>query len=219
MSDVKYIAIIDDHTMFRKGLASLINLFNGYKVILDAANGNELISKLDKSRLPHIALVDISMPVMDGYDTAQWLTQNYPGVKILALSTLDAETAIIKMIKCGAKGYVLKDADPLELKQAFDQLDTAGFYYNEMVTHKVLKSVNLLINEKSDVSLFAKLTPRELEFIRLACSEKTYFQIAAEMFLSERTIDGYRDTLFRKLNITSRVGLVLYAVKNKLINL
>src|SRR5882762_4039921 len=122
MSTTKYIAIVDDHAMFRKGLAVLINLFPDYKVLYDAGNGKEFISCLQPQHLPGIVLLDISMPGMDGYLTTYWIRNNYPQIHILALSTMDADTAIIKMIKHGAKGYILKDADPKELKLAFDEV-------------------------------------------------------------------------------------------------
>ncbi len=214
---IKYIAIVDDHTMFRKGLASLITLFPGYKVLFDAANGEEFIKKLHPSSLPDIVLLDINMPVMDGYDTANWLKIHHPSIAILALSTLDADMAIIKMIKCGAKGYILKDADLPELKLAFSEVLSKGFFYNDLVSRKVLNAVTALVDDKSTLHATIGLSNKELQFLRLCCSEKTYHEIAAEMFLSEKTIDGYRDALFRKLGISSRVGLVLYAVRNGLV--
>lgn len=219
MNDTKYIAIADDHALFRKGLIALINLFPNYKILFDASNGEEFINCIQPSALPDIALLDITMPKMDGYQTAEWLRVNYPEVKTLALSTMEAETSIIKMIKHGAKGYVLKDAEPAELKRAFDEVLSRGFYYNELVTRKVLQSIHLLADDKSEINTLAKLSTREIDFLKLACSEKSYQQIAKEMFVSERTVDGYRDSLFRKLNITTRVGLVMYAIKNGIVQL
>lgn len=217
MPDTRYIAIADDHALFRKGLMSLINLFPNYKILFDAANGEEFIQMLKPSALPDIALLDINMPKMDGYQTSEWLRVNYPNVKVLALSTMEAEASIIKMIKHGAKGYVLKDAEPAELKRAFDELLDLGFFYNELVTKKVLQSFSQLSDDNSQISKLLNLSPREIEFIKLACSEKSYQDIAKEMLVSHRTIDGYRDSLFKKLNVTTRVGMVLYAIKNKLI--
>lgn len=216
-NEIKYIAIADDHALFRKGLASLINFFPGYKVLFEAANGKELISRLRPKALPDIVLLDISMPEMDGYATANYLRNNYPDIYILALSTMDAETAIINMIKCGAKGYVLKDAEPEELKQAFDDVLGKGYFYNDLVTRKVMQSVSALTDEKT--ASFAKLTERETAFLRLICSEKTYNEIAAEMFVSPRTVDGYRNALFEKLNLKTRTGLALYAVKNGIVKI
>jgi DNA-binding NarL/FixJ family response regulator len=219
MNEMRYISIVDDHTMFRRGLTSLINLFPGYKVLFDAANGKDFIKQLQPRYLPDILLLDIAMPEMDGYNTAHWVRSNYPEIKILALSTMDTETAIIRMIKNGAKGYVLKDAEPVELKRAFDEVMSLGYYYNDLITRKIIQSVNQLSEENNSIGTFAKLTDKEMNFIKLVCSEKTYFEIAKEMFLSERTIDGYRDVLFKKLNVTSRVGLVMYAIKNGLVKI
>jgi DNA-binding NarL/FixJ family response regulator len=219
MPDTKYIAIVDDHALLRKGLMMLINMFPSYEVLFEASNGKDFIEKLNPNNLPDIALLDISMPKMDGYETAEFLRINHPSIKVLALSTLDSESAIIKMIRHGAKGYVLKDAEPPELKRAFDEVMTLGYFYNEIVTRKVMRSINDLIDEKNSLSTFAKLTDRELHFLKLACSEKTYQEIAKEMFVSERTVDGYRDALFKKLELSTRVGLVMYAIKNKLVEI
>ena len=216
MSDVKYIALVDDHTMFRKGLAVLINLFPGYQVLIDVSNGREFIDQLDSDHLPDIVLLDIHMPVMDGYATAAWIRANHPGIRVLALSTMDSDTTIIKMIHQGARGYILKDADPKELQIAFEEILAKGYYYNELLTRKVIQSIH---QSSSDSSAFPKLTDRETEFLKHACSEKNYQQIADEMFVSERTVDGYRESLFKKFNVGNRVGLVLYAIKNQLVQL
>ena len=219
MSKKRNIAIVDDQGMIRKALSVLINMFPNYQVIFEAADGIELQKKIIESSLPEIVLLDIVMPNMDGYETAEWLRINYPEIKVLALSTMDSETAIIKMIKHGVKGYVLKDADPSELKQAFDDILARGYFYNDIVTRKVMQSINYLVDEKNSLPIFAKLTDRELQFLRLACSEKTYYQIAQEMFVSERTVDGYREALCKKLNVGTRVGLVMFAIKNKIVDL
>src|SRR5664279_4085272 len=195
MSDMKYIAIVDDHTMFRKGLMALINLFPNYSVLFDASNGKDFIAQLNPKHLPDIVLMDITMPEMDGYATAEWLHNNYPGIKILALSTVDSEAAIIKMIKNGAKGYVLKDAEPDELKLAFDEVMSQGYFYNQLITCKILRGVSNLANDKNATSLFAKLTDREIEFLKYCRTEMSYKEMADKMFLSVRTVEGYRDNL------------------------
>ncbi len=142
MSEIKYVALVDDHTMFRKGLAVLINLFPQYKVLLDVGNGQEFIDQLDPDNLPDILLLDINMPVMDGYATAAWVHANHPDIRILALSTMDSDTTIIKMIQQGARGYILKDADPKELQVAFEEILAKGYYYNEILTRKVIQSIH-----------------------------------------------------------------------------
>src|SRR3984885_227172 len=217
MSDQKYIALVDDHTMFRKGLAVLINLFPQYKVLMDVGNGRELIDQLDPDHLPDIVLLDIHMPVMDGYATAAWIHANHSSIRVLALSTMDNDATIIKMIHQGARGYILKDADPKELQVAFEEILAKGYYYNEMLTRKVIQSIH---NAGTDsANAFPRLTDREMEFLKHACSEKNYQQIANDMFVSERTVDGYRESLFKKFNVSNRVGLVLYAIKNQLVQL
>jgi len=205
--------------MFRKGMCALINLFPNYKILFDAANGQDFIKQLQPRHQPDILLLDIAMPEMDGYLTANWVRINYPDIKVLALSTMDSETAIIKMIKHGAKGYILKDAEPAELKQAFDDVLSKGFYYNDLISRKIIQSVNLLVDDSTGINTFAKLSDRELVFLKLTCSEKTYSEIAKEMFVSERTVDGYREALFKKLNVSTRVGMVMFAIKNELVKL
>lgn len=215
---IKYIALVDDHILFRKGLAALISYFPSYKILFEAANGKDFIRQLKIYEVPDIVLLDINMPEMDGYSTANWLRINYPAVNVLALSTMDAEAAIIKMITNGAKGYVLKDAEPEELKLAFDEVISKGYFYNDLVTRKVMQSLNSL-SSNSDVSGFVKLSEREMEFLKYTCTEKTYNEIAAEMFVSPRTIDGYRNSLCEKLHLKSRTGLALYAVKNGIVKI
>ena len=208
------IAIVDDHAMFRNGLAVLINLFAGYTVLFDAGNGKEFIDKLSPQQLPDIVLMDISMPVMDGYATTEWLHNNYPQIKVLALSTMDTETAIIKMIKSGAKGYVLKDADTDELKRALDEVISRGYFYNETITRKVMQAVTQLTDTKNKTATFINFSDREIEFLKLVCTELVYKEIAEKMFVSVRTVEGYRDALCEKLELKTRVGLAMYAIKN-----
>ncbi|MEJ5996529.1 response regulator transcription factor [Pedobacter sp. Du54] len=216
MNDKIKIAIVDDHALFRKSLHVLIDLFPRYQVIFDAANGKDFIDQLAPHNLPHIVLMDINMPVMDGYTTTLWLKENYPTINVIALSTMDAETAIIKMIKSGAKGYVLKDADPEELKLAFDEVLSRGYFYNDLVTRKVMNSIRQLTETDSEINLFVKLSQREVDFLRFTCTELTYKEIADKMNVSVRTIEGYRDLLCEKLNLKSRIGLAVYAIKNNL---
>ncbi len=219
MNETKYIAIVDDHTMFRKGLITLINIFPGYSVLLDAANGKDFIEQLTPKKLPDIVLMDITMPDMDGYATTEWLSKNHPDIKVLALSTMDSESAIIRMIKSGAKGYILKDAEPAELRFAFDEVINQGYFYNELITRKVMGAVGDLVDSKNPVSLFAKLTEREIEFLKYCCTEMTYKEMADKMFVSVRTVEGYRDALCEKLDLKSRVGLAMYAIKNQIVNI
>jgi len=200
------------------GLASLIESL-GNTVLFEADNGKEFLDKLDKHKLPDIVLMDINMPEMDGFQTTQWLKINHPGVHVLALSMYDNETSIIRMLKCGAKGYILKDSEPAELKAAIHSLMDKGFYYSDLVSGKLMHAINKLDDENDGLKNLVPLNDRETEFLKLACSELTYKEIADKMFVSPRTIDGYRDALFEKLLLKTRVGLVMYAIKNRIVNI
>ena len=206
------IALVDDHRLFRSGIASLINDFKGYQILFEAGNGEELTRKLTPKVKPRIILLDINMPVMDGMETARWLRSNFPEIHVIILSMFGDAEKVLEMVKMGVKGYLLKDAEPHEFEQALSKVSQDEVYYPEFVTRHIINS----FNQQPEL---IKLNSRELEFLKLAATELTYKEIADEMCISARTVDGYRDALFEKLQIKSRVGLVLYAIKNKLISL
>ncbi|HWB28091.1 MAG TPA: response regulator transcription factor [Chitinophagaceae bacterium] len=199
MKTTTFVALADDHSLIRNGLTNLIDTFDGFKVLFQAANGQELADTLKPKALPDIILMGINMPKKDGYKTTKWLRELYPDIKVLALSMYDNESAIIRMIKNGACGYILKDADPSDLRRPLNEIVQKGYYHSELVTNQLVK-----------------LYGRKIDFLKLACTELTYKEIADKMFLSPRTIDGYRDTLFEKLKCKTCVGLVMYAIKTAL---
>lgn len=204
-------AVADDHSLLRSALAKLINGFPGYNVTIEADNGKDLTEKIAKSTLPDIVLLDISMPEMDGFKTTQWLHKKYPQIKVLALSMLSDERTIIKIFRVGAKGYLLKNTDPEELKTALDSVMNKNVYLSEYVSGKLVSG----LHNDVDVELQGVvLNEKEKEFLRWSCSELSYKDIAAKMFVSPRTVDDYRQSLFYKLKVHSRVGLVMYAIKN-----
>lgn len=205
------IALVDDHRLFRSGIASLINKFPQYKILFEAGDGEELTHKLTPKLKPNIILLDINMPKKDGIATAQWLRATYPDVHIIVLSMFEDAEKVLQMVKIGVKGYLLKDAEPAEFEQALLKVSQGEVYYPEFVTRHLIHSFNKQVDQ-------VKLNPREIEFLRLVGTELTYKEIADQMCISVRTVDGYRDQLFEKLEIKSRVGLVLYAIKNKLID-
>ncbi|MEL6811900.1 MAG: response regulator transcription factor [Bacteroidota bacterium] len=209
------IGIVDDHLLFGSSLEKLINSFSEFSVLFKARNGVELQKELEQQKsLPDIVLLDINMPVMNGFETVKWLSENHPAIKVLALSVEDNEKTILKMIREGAKGYFLKDIHPDELKQALLVVMDKGYYYSEKVTSTMVNALNPSSKEAN-----IQLKENELTFLQLACSEMTYKEIADVMNLSPKTIDGYRQELFNKLRIKNRVGLVIYALKNNFIEL
>lgn len=213
------IALADDHVVMRNGLASLLKDL-GYLILYEADNGKDFIEKTNKNNLPDVALLDINMPNMDGYETAAWLKENFPDVKVLALSMYDDDASIIRMLKNGAKGYILKDSNIADVKQAIESVLSKGYYYSELVTGKLIHSINHFDEPShSSIKKTLKLNSREIEFLKLACTEMSYKEIAEKMFLSPRTVEGYRDTLFERLDLKSRVGLVLFAIKNGIVNI
>jgi DNA-binding NarL/FixJ family response regulator len=212
---ITHIALVDDHILLRNGLATLINSFPGYRVSMEADHGKHFISLLQIYGTPDIVLLDITMPEMNGFETAAWIKHHLTNTKIMVLSMMDNETAIISMLKAGAGGYILKDSKPAVFKQALDDIRDKGYFMNDLVTHKMLNYVKGEEQNK-DAAIISRLSEKELTFLKLACTEKTYKEIAMEMNLSPRTVEGYRDDLFVKLSVMSRVGLVIFAIKNGL---
>jgi DNA-binding NarL/FixJ family response regulator len=210
------VAVADDHSLLRQALAKLINSFENFVVLFEANNGNEIKARLTKHIIPDIVLLDVNMPDMDGYETAQWLHQNYPQVKVLALSMFSDENIIIRMLKLGAKGYILKNAEPEELKEALTSVLEKDFYLSEYISGKIVSGLNKDLDRPGDR---VSLTEKEKELLKWICTEMTYKDIAAKMFVSPRTLDDYRNNLFEKLKVKTRVGLVLYAIRNRIVEI
>ena len=210
------VCLVDDHKLLRKGMVELIDGFPGYQVIGECNNGKEFLTLLKSMECPDIALLDLNMPEMDGYETAIRLSQEYPGIMVIALSMNDDEKSIIRMIKAGARGYVLKDADPTELRKAFDDVVSKGYYYSDLVSGVLVQSLHY---DDPGKQKKLNINDRETAFLKFACTELTYKEIADRMCLAPRTIDGYREALFEKLNVKSRVGLVMYAIRNGLVKM
>lgn len=210
------ILLADDHTVLREGLASIINAFGNWSVIAEAGNGLEVMDRFEKGTIPDVVLLDLNMPNMDGYATASWLQANYPEVKILVLTMFDSEIALIRLLKIGVRGFLKKDIYPNELKNALQSVAEDGYYYSNNTTGKLANFFQKA--ESKNTSIDKSLpTEKEIEFLKLVCTEMTYKEIAHKMGLTPRSIDSFRDTLFEKLDVTSRVGLAIYCVKNGIV--
>lgn len=209
------IIIVDDHVLIAKALTGIIANFDQFEVLYECENGKDLQERLRlKKIIPNIVLLDISMPIMDGFETAKWLKENHPEILIMTLSMQDDEQSVIKMIKNGANGYLLKNTHPADLEKALLKLVTDGFYYPDWASRLVFASLH---ENKTSISTSIKLTDREIEFLKYTVTEMNYKEISEKMFCSPRTVESYRDSLFEKLELKTRVGLAVYTLKNELV--
>ncbi len=208
------VAVTDDHALLRNALARLVNTLEGYSVLFEADNGKDLRAKIMQHLVPDIVLLDVNMPEIDGFETTKWLQKNYPHIKVLVLSMMSDEGTIIKMFRLGAKGYLLKNTEPAELKLAMDAIIDKNVYLSEYVSAKLVSGLNK--DADRDITEII-LNEKEREFLRWTCTELSYKEIGEKMFVSARTADDYRQSLFNKLKVHSRVGLVMYAIKNGIV--
>ncbi|MDE3252006.1 MAG: response regulator transcription factor [Bacteroidota bacterium] len=200
------IALVDDHKVLRNSLGIMIGKFDNFSILFEADNGQDFIDQLTPGFLPDIVLLDITMPVMGGVETAKWIKQHHPEIKVLVLSMVNNDMMIIGMLQFGAKGYILKHCEPAELYEAINTIYEDDFFYNDQVTAQIIQKI-------ASPEILA-LNKQEISFLRWACTDLTHKEIAVEMNVSPRTVDGYRDSIFRKLQISSRVGIAIYAIKN-----
>lgn len=209
------VALADDHTMFRKGMVELLRSAGKFEIVAEAGNGQELVDMIGQlDEPPQVCLLDVNMPVMDGYKTLALLRMKYRDMKFLTLSMYDHEFAIIKMLRQGANGYLLKEDDPEVLKQAIEYVIEHDFYHSELTSSHLNKAEEETVTHKQII-----LNANEKTFLELCCTEMIYKEIATQMGLSVRTVEGYRDDLFTKLGVNTRTGLVIFALKHGLVNL
>ena len=202
------VAYADDHKVVRKGIISFINKLGGILVDIEADNGRDLIKQIEQAReIPDICMLDINMPEMNGFDTIVELKKKWPDIKVLVLTVFDVEIYIIRMIMYGANGYLLKSCDPDEIKNAIFSIHNSGMYYSDIVTRQFFNSV---INKEIKIP---NLTGREIQVLNNCCSDLSYAQIAEKIGTTTRSVEGYRDSLFKKLNTNSRVSLSMFAVQ------
>jgi DNA-binding NarL/FixJ family response regulator len=216
------IGLADDHQLFTQSLVSLLtNELKHYEVVAQEAGGWQLLERLKTLlKKPDIIMLDVRMPQsdpnvprMDGPQTAKEIHRLYPEIKIVALTSMDDDASIINMIRAGCTAYFLKDIHVDELDRALMEISSKGFYNGDSIN---IRYRRLLRHADTDE---IKLNDREIQFLKLACSDLTYKQVAAEMNLAERTIDGYREAMFEKLNVQSRVGMAIEAIRRQLISI
>ena len=211
------VAMADDHILLRNALASLINNSGNCSVIVECSNGKELIEKIKNNIQPDVVILDLNMPEMDGHQTALFLQKNHPEIKVLMLTMYDSELALIRLLKAGVKGFMKKDIHPTELMHAIQSVHEHGYYYSAQTSSKL---AGLFRDEQSSHSIDKiLLSDMELDFLKHVCSELTYKEIAVELKMNPRAIDGMRDNLFTRLDVKSRVGLAMNALKNGIVSL
>ena len=208
MATVITIAYADDHKIVRQGIIEFINGFGGMRVDIEASNGRELIDSIEKTpSLPDVCILDISMPVMNGFEAAIEIRKRWPSIKLLALTMFHEDIYIIRMLLCGATGYLVKNCDPEEVKKAIIAVYNNGAYFSDAPTRNLFNAVR-----NGHVKL-PNITAKESELLKHFCTELSYAEIAAKVGTTARSVEGHRDSLFKKFNTNSRVTLAILAIQ------
>ncbi len=210
------VALADDHVLLRHALSTLIDNSGTCKVILQVSNGAELSEKLSNDNLPDVVILDMNMPEMDGRETAIWLQVNFPSIRVLMLTMYDSELTLIRLLQAGVKGFMKKDIHPTELLHAIQAVMDNGYYYSAHTSSKLAGLFRESLNKMAPLQKIM-LDEQEVKFLRLVCTEMTYKEIAREMGMNPRSIDGIRDMLFHRLDAKSRIGLAMYAIRHGLV--
>jgi len=205
--------IADDHTFVRKGMIRLLNTFHRIGDIKEAANGKELIDLINDSP-PDVVILDLEMPVMNGFETSKYLVEHHPQVKILVLTMHTEEVFILNLMELGVHGFLNKNAEPEEVEQALYSVFDKDFYRNEIVNQALRNGIRRAPN-----ATYAKLTPRELEILLLICQELTPPEISTRLQISEKTFFSHRTNLLSKTGLRGNVGLVKYAYQHGMLEL
>lgn len=218
MSNPIKVVVVDDHSIFRKGLVMLLEEINGIEVCGEAVNGKDFVDRMDELA-PDVVLMDVKMPEMGGAEAARIAISRNSKVKIIALSMYDQDEYIKNMLEVGAKGFLLKNIQKDELEKAIRIVSYDGIYYSAELSNMFINNFLGKGNrKKTNVESAIKLTNRELDVLRLVCKEMTNQQIAERLYISERTVHGHRANLMNKLNVANTVGLVKFAIRYKYID-
>lgn len=219
MNKIKLI-IADDQILFLKGLRLLINTFDTISLLAEAKNGKELLL-LVAQHSPDVVLIDLKMPIMDGIEATKKIKEDYPDVKIILLTMYNDESIINLIMSLGANGYLLKNEEPYILKEAIETVVEKDFYFNDYTSRALLKGTQQpsIRKGKSNLIQDLKLTRREIEVLKLICREFTSIEIANKLFISIRTVEGHRKSILAKTGVRNIAGLVIFAMKNDLIEI
>jgi len=214
------VLLADDQLLFRKGMLALLNECPGINVIAEAKDGIELMDKLVTATvLPDVILLDLNMPGMNGIDATVLIHKQYPGIRIIILSIYDDVSFISNVLENGASGYLVKNAEPEEVEKAIREVMRSGFYFNEHILATLQKKAAAKKKKTVFTSFNASISGRELDVLKLICKEHTANEIAEKLYISIRTVDGHRQKLLDKTGARNTAGLVLFAVKNQLVEL
>jgi DNA-binding NarL/FixJ family response regulator len=210
------IAIAEHHLLIRKGLISLINSFDEFAVVFESDNRNGIVENIRNAKIPDLVILDVNMPNMDGYETAQWLRKNYPQIRTLALTMHSDKFSVMNMLRCGVNGYISTATDTDELKNAFLAVIRNGFYLPRDMSGTIINEISKMGTEQKPADLIGA---KELQFLELLARGMSYKEIASKMYLSPRTLDDYKKSISKKTGIKNRIELVSYAIKNGLVNI
>lgn len=216
MSYIIRLVIADDHEIFRDGLALMLSKQQDILLAGQASNGRELL-ELAATLQPDVVMTDIKMPVMDGIEATRHLLERHPDLKIIALSMFDEENLIVDMLEAGAKGYLLKNADKQEILDAINQVYEDKTYY---CRHTSARLASMIVSSKFNPhkkSEPASFNDREKEIIRMICQQCTNQEIGDKLFLSKRTVEGYRTKILEKMNVKNTAGVVIFALRHHII--
>lgn len=216
MSKTIKIILVDDEILFRKGISFLLEKEKNIKVVFEASDGSELISFLKESSIhPDIIIMDLKMPILNGVEATKLIRNEFPKIKIIALTSYNSKSFVANMISVGAVSYLVKNATPQELLLTINEVAAKGFYYDEFVMKNIQDNTCVSKNIKSHLDNNF-LTSRELEILKLICEQKNTVEIAEKLFISPRTVEGHRNNLLLKTESKNIAGLVVYAIQNEI---
>lgn len=224
MNEKILVGLVEDQSLFREGMKAIFAYWNNIEAVFECENGYSVIEKLSATAtLPNVLLVDLSLPPngdkeFSGMDVTDAVLRNFPEIKILILSVHQDENFIAQLIEHGAHGYLVKDCDPQELQEAIVAVHTKGSYINERTLKAIQSNMGRRNKPKPMVRDNIQLTRREEEVLSLICQQMTSEEIAEKLFLSVKTVNGHRNNLLQKTNARNTAGLVIFALKNELID-